>query len=265
MIFIAFLLFSTATPSPPKQDSASSPSGFILQCAGIASALIQDPNGFLKISGKETIMQGCTQSISDILGVILTHEKTPAILGAGLLVVSGYFLFKSYQLYKRIADLEQNLEKYSEDYKLLLVELDIINDFINKEIEPQWKNGNTAKILTNIDTVIEKLINFVNRLNELADLISQDIVQGHGDKMKSVQLPVGGGIACVSSLFTGMPLLVLPTCAASACTVYWGFRNYYSVDETLKQSKVLKEDIMKVREEITMTRATLEVMKMKMA
>ena len=261
VIFVAFLLISPATSSPPKQDSAS-----ILQCAAIVSSLITDLSGFLKIPDKATIEQfkGCIKSVPFIVEMTKHAAKGP-ILGAGLLVVSGYLLYESHQLYKRTASLEQNLEKYSDDFKLLKEELDIIDDFINKDLKQQWKNGNTAKMLTNIDTVIEGLISFVNRLNELADRIRQDIVQGRGDKMWSEQSLVGSGIACVCSVFTRNPLLIVPTCVLGASTVYSSFRSHCSLDEALKQLKLLKEDIMKVRQEITKTRGSLEVVKMRNA
>ena len=120
-----------------------------------------------------------------------------------------------------------------------------------------------SKMLRNTDTVIEKLISFVNRLNELADRIRQDIVQSQGDKMWYLQLLVGSGIVCVSSLFTGIPLLFIPTCALGGSTGYWSIPSYFALDETLKQSELLKKSIMKLRKEITKTRGTLEVVKMR--
>lgn len=140
------------------------------------SALIKDPNGFLKIADKATIEQGCIESVPAILDMIEHTAKSP-ILGAGLLVVSGSLLYESHQLYKRTTSLEQNLEKYNNDFKLLQVELDIINDFVNKDLEPHWKNGDTAKMVRNLQTVMKKLTSFFNSLNELADYADKDIKQ----------------------------------------------------------------------------------------
>ena len=37
--------------------------------------------------------------------------------------------------------------------KHLEVELAEINDFINKDIEPHWNNGNTAKMVRTLETL----------------------------------------------------------------------------------------------------------------
>ena len=108
------------------------------------------------------------------------------------------------------------------------MELAEINDFINKNIEPHWNNSNTAKMVRTLETLttIEKLIRFVNRLNKLDDNIRKDIMQGYGNKMWSVHLPVCSGIACVSSLFSGNPPVIILTSGFGSLTGHWSFQIY---------------------------------------
>ena len=261
VIFVAFLLIPPTASSAPKQDSAS-PLPRLAECAAIVSALIKDPNGFLKKpDGETTIGQKCIQSVPYILEMM--KQAQAPIVGAGLLVVSGYLLYESYQLYERTKDLEQNLEKYREEFKLLEEEFAIIYDYINKDIEPHWRNGDTAKMVRNLKTVIEKLFSFVDRLNELAGHIRNDIKQGSNDKVRFFGYGIAGGIVCVSSIFTGYPLLFTPTCIAGVLTVYFNYQSYISLQESLKQSDLLKKDIMEKRKEITKIRTKLEVEKMR--
>ena len=258
VIFVAFLLIPTTASSAPKQDSASVLPGLV-QCAAIVSTLIKDPNGFFKNPDEATIVQGCIQSVPHV-SEIMKYAEGP-IVGAGLLVVSGYLLHESTELYKRTKGLELNHEKYKDDFKLLEEELAIIKDYIEKDIEPHWRNGSTDKLVRNLKTVIEKLISFFDRLNELADHIRKDIKQGSDDKTWCYGYGVAGVIMCVCSLLTGHPLLIIPTCILGAITVYWNYQNHNSLDETLETSNLLKKAIIKKREEIIETRATLEDVK----
>ena len=231
----------------------------LVQCAAIVSALIKDPNGLLKNPDGATIVQGCIQSVPHI-SEMMKYAEGP-ILGAGLLVVSGYLLYESTKLYERTKGLELNLEKYKDDFKLLEEELAIIKDYIVKDIEPHWRNGSTAKMVRNLKTVIEKLISFFDRLNELAVRIRKDIKQGSDDKTWCYGCGFAGGIVCVCSLFTGHPLVIIPTCSLGAITVYCSYQNHNSLEETLETSKLLKKALIKKREEIIETRATLEDVK----
>ena len=258
VIFVAFLLISPTASSAPKQDSAFVLPGLV-QCAAIVSALIKDPNGFLKNPDEATIVQGCIQSVPHV-SEMMKYAEGP-IVGVGMLVVSGYLLYESTKLYERTKGLELNLEKYKDDFQLLEVELVIIKDYIDKDIEPHWRNGITTKMARNLETVIEKLISFVNRLNELADHIQKDIKQGSVEKTWCYGYGVAGGIVCVCSLFTGIPLVFVPTCSLGGITVFCSYQSHKSLDETLEKSKLLKKAIIKKREEITEARRNLEVAK----
>ena len=222
------------------------------------SALIKDPNGFLKIADKATIEQ-CIESVPAILGMIEHAAKSP-ILGAGLLVVSGYLLYESHQLYKRTASLEQNLEKYNNDFKLLQVELDIINDFVNKDVEPHWKNGDTAKLVRNLKTVMIKLTSFFNRLNELADYADKDIKQISDDRTRSFGYLVVAmimGFTIVYFLIQA-PIVFVPM---GILCVFIQFHNCAcigSLDKTRKEIELLKAAITKKRAEIDKVRAFLK-------
>lgn len=177
--------------------------------------------------------------------------------------MSGYLLYESYQLYERAKGLEQNLEKYREEFRLLEEEFAIINDYINKDIEPHWRNGNTVKMVRNLKIVIEKMVSFVGRLNESAGRIRNDIKRGSEDKVSLFGYGIAGGIVCFCSLLTGYPLLFTPTCFAGVLIGYFNYGRYISLHETLEKSKVLVKDITEKRKEITLIRTKLEVEKMR--
>ena len=273
VIFVAFLLISPTASSAPEQDSASVLPG-LEQCAAIVSAFISAPDEFSKNPDRETIKQRCIQVFPQIWEM-MKHAKGP-ILYAGLVFVSGYLLYESNQLYERTKALQLNLTKYTEDFKLLKVELKAYNDsvkkelkdykdYIEKDIEPSyWRNGNTAKMVRKLEKTIGKLLSYANKLKELAENIRKDILQGHGDEMWSVQLPVCSGIVCVSSLFTVFPPVIILTCGFCALAGYWSVQSHYSLKETREQqSKLLNNDILELRKEITKTRTNLELLKMR--
>lgn len=263
VIFVAFLLISPATSRAPNQDSASSLPELV-QCVAIASALIKDPNGFLKHPQNVTFfVLGCIQSIPNIL-VMIKHETGP-ILGAGLLVLSGYLLYESNRLQERAKDLEEDLEKYKDDFKLLEYEYSIIKDYIKKDIEPHWKNGNTAKMVRNLETVIEKLTSFFNRLNELADHADQDIKQISDDKTRSFGYVVGGTIVGFISLIVcnGNPEVFIPVSILGVFIQFYNCASIGTLDQTRKKIQLLKEAIKKKQEGIDKARANLEDVKMR--
>ena len=257
VIFVAFLLISPTASSTLKQDNAAVFPG-IAECANILIAWIKDPDGYLTENpDKETIMQECRQSIWEMM----KHAKS---LDAGLVLVSGYLLYESNKLLNRAKSLELNLEKYNETFTLLEVKLYKITDFIDNDVKPRWNDSNPSKNVRNItEKVIQKLISFANELKELADNIHKDILQLHGDKIWSEQLTVYGAVACISSLFTVNPLVIVPSCSFGAMTIYWSFHSHNSLEETLKQSKRLKKDIKKMRKEITKTQSNLDVLTMR--
>jgi len=263
VILVAFLLISPATSSPPKQDGASSLPRFILQCAEIVSALIKDPNGFLKMSDKATIVQGCIKRVPEILEVIEHTAKGP-ILGAGLLVVSGYLLYESSQLYERAKDLEENYEKCKDDFKLVEDNYTIFNDYIKKDIERHWKNNNTAKMVRNLKTVMEKLTSFFNSLSELADDTRKDIKQISREKTQCFAYFLSAIITCSSvTIVTGNLLVIIPTWGFGVFTLFYNVYSFLNLDKTLEKFQILKKAVMKKRAEINKARASLEVVMMR--
>ena len=260
VIFVAFLLISPSTSSAPKQDSVSSVPELV-QCVAIASALIKDPNGFLKYPQNITFALGCIQSIPIIL-LMIKHE-TGVNLDAWLLVLSGYLLYESNQLHERAKELEENFEKYKDDFRLLEVEYDIIKGYIKKDIEPHCKNSNTAKMIRNIEKVMEKLTSFFNRLSELADHVDEDIKQISEDKIRSFGYLVGGAIVGFISIYSGIFEVFIPISTVCGYIAFYNCACLGSLTETRKKIQLLKEAIKKNQEEIKKARANLEDVKMR--
>jgi len=189
---------------------------------------------------------------------MIKHE-TGASLGAGLLVVSGYLLYETNRLHERAKDLEEDLEKYKNDFELVEDEYSIIKEYIKKDIEPHWKNGNTAKMVRNLKTVIEKLTSFFNRLNELADHADKDMKQTSDDKTRSFGYLVGGTIVGFISVYSGIPEVFIPMSILCVSIAFYNCACLGSLNETRKKIQFLKEAIKKKQEGIDKTRASLEV------
>ena len=100
-------------------------------------------------------------------------------------------------------------------------EYSIIKDYIKNDIEPHWKNGNTAKTV-NLEKVMEKLTNFFNRLNELADHVDKDIKQISEDRTRSFGYLIGGLIVDFISIYSGIFAVFIPV---SILGVYIQFYN----------------------------------------
>ena len=229
------------------------------------SALIKDPNGFLKIPDKATLDRQrslCIQRVPEILELIKHTAKGP-ILDAGLLVVSGYLLYESTQLYERAKDLEEKHEKHDYDFKLVEDNYKIINDYVKNDIDPHWKNGNTAKMGSSLKKVIKELASFFSSLSELADRTRKDIKQISSEKSQCYACFVIAIVTCPSAIVRGNLLVIIPTCTVGVFALSFSLHSFLSLHETHEKSQFLKKAIMEKRREINKARASLEVVLMR--
>ena len=117
-----------------------------------------------------------------------------------------------------------------------------------------------------IESKIEKLNHFANRLNERNDLVYKESYQG---SEKSVRMQkaegymVSGGVVCMCSLYSGNPLVIAFTCGIGGFVAVNGFLIYNSLAKILQESKQLRKDIQKRRKELANFRASLKALKRK--
>lgn len=102
----------------------------------------------------------------------------------------------------------------------------IINDYINKDIELYWRNGNIVKMVRNFKIVIEKMVSFVGRFNELVGCICNDIKWGLEDKVRLFGYGIVGGIVCFCFLLIGYFLLFIFMCFVGVFIGYFNYGSY---------------------------------------
>ena len=158
--------------------------------------------------------------------------------------------------------MEEKHEKYDYDFKLVEDNYKIIND-IKSNIEPHWKNGNTAKMGGSLKKVIKELASFFNSLSELADRTRKDINQISSEKSQCSACFVITIFTCPCAIVIGNLLVIISTCTVGVFALSFSLHSFFSLHETHEKSQFLKRAIMEKRKEINKARASLEVVLMR--
>ena len=151
----------------------------------------------------------------------------------------------------------------NEYLKLIQEELIYIKDFLDKHNEAQWKHGNTANMVKDIDRLMEKLSHYANFLDELTNSIREDIKQGIHQRIWYVTSGFVSGAICATLLSTEYPVAIFASCFSGVVFVGYCYEAYKSAGETLKRSRLLQNDTREMRREVAKNRTNLEIMKMK--
>ena len=151
----------------------------------------------------------------------------------------------------------------NESLKLVQEELIYIKDFLDKQNEAQWKHGNTINIVRDIDTLVKKLSHCSNVLDELTNSIREDIKQGIRNRMWYLTSGFVSVAVCTSLLFTEYPVAIFASCFSSVVFAGYCYGAYQSTRETLRSSRVLKNNTWEMRREVAKYRTNLEIMKMR--
>ena len=281
VLLLAFLLVS------PTQGGNSSHSAWYLSCVEVKDALMetphvihlfQDPKFVMKLvdcfqamykqiqeGGLKTVQDKIPKEVQDLLKNLpdLMKKLKDFALKGGLVVLSVYLLYKTSELFDRAQELERRYKINFQEFKVLQEELIPITAFIDKEILPEWKKGNTANMVKGIEKLIEKLSRNLNVLKELVYRINENIKQGNSDRIWSVTYSIFAVGACVGSIFTGNPWVIAGGCGFGLGTGAFCYLSYNSLSESLEKSDVLWKDTVELRIEVTKYRTFLELVKMK--
>lgn len=106
-----------------------------------------------------TEIQGIIKQLPEVINKVL-----PAAWSRGLVLLSFYCAYSSYLLYDEVKTLERKEKRYRNKFAPLDTEMKKYRDFIDKELIPQWKAGNTANLEEIADNLLEKTARFSARL-----------------------------------------------------------------------------------------------------
>ena len=263
VLALIFLLTSpTQASSGPKR------------CAEVVTAwmaadpvsLFQDPKFILNLAVcinevKEAIpelqkLQNIIQRIPELIKTALTKKE-------GLVLLSVYVLSKSFELYNRAINLEQDYRMHREEFEALKEEMKPLQDFIVTQLIPEWEKDNTANLQKVTDKLLERMSRQCTVLRELTRAIHRDKKQAGNDIRWSAFYGVVAAAACCVSIPSGNELIILFACGAGAGTVGFTIVTYIRNSDTLVKLDVLGNDAMAMRKEILRYRAQLEVAKMR--
>ena len=275
LLLAAFLVISTS-------EAISVPKG----CAEVASAWIKNPQmgAFVQDAKTLTTLLDCIQGMyqliqqfdwktaqtmipKEVQGLMQKipnlMEKAKKIGGKDMFLLSVYLGYRSIELYDRANSLKIDFKLYRQEFDLLKQELKAIKEFLDTEIVPQWKNGKMVNMPRNTEKYIEMLSRYSEVLRKLVHAIYSDVKQGSSDRIWSFTYGVSGVGVCVGSVFTGNPVVFVPTCGVGLGTAAVNVKTYVSLGETLEGFDLLWEDTAEMRTEITKYRTILELVKMR--
>ena len=274
--------------------------GFLLTCptralskaAASCTAAAQGLNGVKTsefVSNVANCLESSKEAYSEFQGVIkqlpeVIDKLLPVARSQGLVLLYFYFFYNSYILYDEVKTLEVNLKMYRNKFAALEKEMKPYRDFIDTELIPQWKAGNTANLEKIVDKLLEKIARSNAVLQELTQAIGDDIKRGGSNQKWSgflVVASVGGLAVCVGSLVVrptpnvatppssgvvgdaSFIWMTLPICAAAIGTAGYSWPSYISVNDTLPKLERLEKAVTTMSEEITRYQSELDLAKIR--
>ena len=121
----------------------------------------------------------------------LIEKVLPFAKEKGLVLLSAYLAYRSYELYDRAMELEANYRKYRHEFEELQEEIKPVLKFIMEELIPQLKNGDIASMQNTIEKLLRMLGGFSTKLRELTEAIHKDVTQGESNKRWSFGYAAG--------------------------------------------------------------------------
>ena len=261
VLALAFLL-----SSPPQAVSVPD------SCAEVETALMTSPTAPLVEDPKfvSNVVECLTkeENWKAIKNVVELIQKLPELIDkailvgkkGGLVVLSAYLLYRSFELYERAIHLARDCKMDMLEFELLQEEIEPLRD-LEKELIPQWKNGNYINMQISTGELLEKLSHFSTVLRKLVQVIHQDAKKGESDKIWSVFYSVGAVAVCAGSFYTGKPVIIIIACGLSGVTIAISVKSSYSLSDTLTKLDMLWEDTAKMLKEIVKFRSQIAKMR----
>ena len=94
-----------------------------------------------EIKKPDSEIRGIIQQLPEAIDKVLPVARTE-----GLVLLSIYFLYKSFSLYDEAKILEVHVRIYRDKFEALEKEMKPFRNFIDTELIPQWEEGNTVNL-----------------------------------------------------------------------------------------------------------------------
>ena len=280
--FSVVLILVSLLTSPTQVSSEAK------SCAAVTLAL----NGFdAKLTlGKEAqfvhnladCLNEVKKPVSEVRGIIqqlpgMIDKVLPEAWTEGLVLLSMYFLYKSFLLYDEAKILEVNVKTSRGKFEALEKEMKPFRDFIDTKLIPLWEEGNTATLEKKAEELLEKIGRHSAKLQELTQDISQDIKKGGSNQRWSPYFAAGGLFVCLGSVIVrpapnvatppstgvlgdaGFSGVSIPICIAAIGTVFYSCLSYTSLSDTLPELERLEKDATTMGQEITRYQSQLKL------
>ena len=217
-------------------------------------------------------VRGIIQQLPGVIDKVLPEAWTE-----GLVLLSMYFLYKSFLLYDEAKNMEVNVKTFRGKFEALEKEMKPFRDFIDTELIPLWEEGNTATLEKKAEELLEKIGRHSAKLQELTQDISQDIKKAGSNQRWSPYFAAGGLFVCLGSVIVrpapnvatppssgvlgdaGFSGVSIPICIAAIGTVCYSCLSYSSLSDTLPELERLEKDATTMGQEITRYQSQLKL------
>lgn len=183
--------------------------------------------------------------------------------GGGLVLLSAYVFYKSFELYNRALDLEEDYKMYRDEFEALKGEMKPFKDFIVTQLIPEWEKGNAGNLRKVTDELLGKMNRQLTVFQELIRSIHINTKKAGSDIRWSVFYSVIVVATCGFSIPSGNCYVICVTCGAAIGTVFYTVITYRYNINNLTKLDMLREDANTMHKEITKYRAQLDVAKMR--
>lgn len=251
VLFLVFLL-----TSPTQSFSAGKNCDAVLMALGGVEVNFPLGKAAQFVRNLADCLNSAKKTYSETQGIIkqlpeLIDKVLPVAKKEGLVPLSLYLLYKSFVLYEETMILEENVRMYRNKLDALEKKMKPLRGFIDNELIPQFKEGNTTNLEKLTDKLLQILGLFSKEIQELTQDIRRDSLQGGRYQRFSAFFAVSTGVLCVYPLVWAIPHVSIPVCCAPLATAGYSWWSYSSLCKTLPKLELLEKDATKMNEEIT--------------
>lgn len=245
-------------------------------CAEVASAvmatdhitLVQDSNfignvaecidEMIKVGSKFHKLQPIIQKLPELI-----DKALPVAKKGGMVLLSVYARYRSFELYDPAMNLEKDFMMYRERFEALKEEMEHFKDFKVTQLIPRLEIGNTANLEKDMDMLLEMFSRQSTRIWELFLDIHKESKTAESDNRWTAVLSVFAVAACGCSIVVGYIPMMVVTCGVGTVTVAFSAEMYIKNTNTITKLDMFIKDVISMRKEITKYRLQLDLAKMK--
>ncbi|KAJ7387249.1 hypothetical protein OS493_004225 [Desmophyllum pertusum] len=165
----------------------------------------------------------------------LMRKALPVVKKGGLVLLSAYFLYRSFELYDRAMNLAKwDFKKHRASLKLWRRKMIPVRDFMETNLSHSGR-----KVITPTHRRVYS--------DSWSKPFARDTKKGASDQRWSVFYGVGAIAVCAGSVFVGNIPVMVVTCGGSVGTIAFSVNSYYTLGDTLIKLDTLWEDTTKMR------------------